>query len=115
MADSETEATVYARLRRRSILLAWLWASSECCRLVFASTTLLSPWVILVFTVFEAAKQSIGHVFRLLGEWRLYAFILTASAISFVLWRLAERGSQKLLQFLGDEPASQGAVPGGSP
>ena len=105
MADSDTEATVYERLRRRSILLAWLWASSEFSRLVFASLTLLGPWVVFIFIVFEEAKRSIGHVLRLLGEWRLYAFILTVSAISFVLWRLADWGSQKLLQLLDDELA----------
>jgi len=103
-SNSDTETT-YGRLRRRNAPLAWIWAAFECCRLVFASTTFLGPWVILIHVASEEAKRSIGHVFRLLGEWRLYAFLLTFTAISFVLWRLAERGSRKLLQFLDDESA----------
>lgn len=102
-SNSDTE-TPYERLRRRNVPLAWIWAAFECCRLVFASTTFLGPWIILIFVASEEAKRSVGHVFRLFGEWRLYAFLLTVTAISFVLWRLAERGSRKLLQFLDDEP-----------
>ena len=105
MAEFDKEATVYVRLRRRSMLLALLWTTSEFCRLVFASTTFLSPWVLFVFVVAEEAKRSIGHVFHLLGEWQFYVFILTVSFFSFVLWQLAEWGSQKLLQFLDNEPA----------
>lgn len=100
---AEREVPVYERLRRRSILLAWSWAFCECCRLTFAAVTILGPCVFLVFTVFAEAQRSAGHAFRMLGEWRLYAFLLVSSSLSFCLWRLAERGSRRLLRRLGDD------------
>ena len=98
-----TESAVYERLRRRSVFLAWSWAFSECCRLTFAAVTFLGPGVVLVFTVFAEGQRSAGHAFRVLGEWRLYAFVLVGSGLSFCLWRLAERGSRRLLRVLGDD------------
>lgn len=103
-AGPDPAATTYERLRRRGVLLAWLWAAFEGGRLVFASVALLFPWVFLVFAIFRAAERSIGHIFRMLGEWRLYAFLFAVSGVSFLLWRLAECGSQRLLQFQEDEP-----------
>jgi len=100
---TDRELPVYEQLRRRSILLAWSWAFCECCRLTFAAVTVLGPCVILVFTVSAEAQRSAGHAFRMFGEWRLYAFLLFAGGLSFCLWKLAERGSRRLLRILGGD------------
>lgn len=102
MDDPDAGATLYQQLRRRGVLLAWLWLATEGCRLVSASATLLFPWFVLVFLGFEAVRRPSGQVVRLFGEWRLYAFAFGVSALSFTLWRLSERGSRRLLRILRD-------------
>lgn len=97
------EPTIYERLRRRSVLLAWSWALLESCRLTFAVVTFLYPWVLLVFILFGEAQKPTGHVLRALGEWQLYASILVVSGLSLCFWKLAERGSQRLLSVLREE------------
>lgn len=90
-SETETDATVYTRLRERSVALAWVWALAEYGRIVFGITTFCGPGVVLVVLVFEASEQSLGHLARLFAAWQLYAAMFAAGAFPCATWQLAQR------------------------
>ncbi len=102
MVSDDTDATVFDRLRERSLAHAYLWAAAETGRIVSASVMFCGPWVILVFLVFDAAQQSISELMKLLTEWQVYVFLIVVAGVSFAGWRLCERITRRILRVLED-------------
>lgn len=108
---SETNATIYMRLRERSVALARLWALAEFCRIGFVTATFCWPWVALVYLVFEASEQSLGHVARLFIAWQLYAAMLVPAVAYCAFWQLAARVTRRIERVLPEPQEDSATAP----